>query len=315
MGSPRNEIYRFNIKWQTELLSTAKQTAMHFRVIGQYAQALELLRQSLLPFVDWLDKPIKECFLGYGDSPFHRGPKRAMPVFRWYGEALSLVTLDRRGRWIMMERVQTSEPNLYALKEMSSGTLAAKIEEHRINILDSIPFLTERKHLGTAEDLGLHSVIVHCAFVRYVQQGLKAVGKMLVEREERLRVMRTNHDTLMSFAAGLDPLAFDPKQVPTFSVWNDHGRGKSRCSGTYFVREPVEAQVREQNTKQGSDPDVKYFVYEDSRSLRELDWFLRGVCTSIENIKETFSSDARQPMSDEERAAIKNVADSIGSVC
>lgn len=308
MGSPKNEISRFSIKWQTELLSTAKQSALHFRSREYHEQALEHLRKSLLPLVDWLDKPTKECFRGYDEIAFRNGPKRAMSVFEWRSEGLTAVALDRRGRWITMEKVPTSGENSHMLEEISSVALATKIEENRFRISN-----IGLKQLEAADSIGLGQVISHCAFINYTREGVALVGKTIREREERLQVIRANHDILMSFTAGLDPLAFEPMQLPGFSVWNKYDRGSSRCSGVYFDRELAATEVIQRNVQHGADSKTKYYVFDDSILTSELQWFLSRICMSIGEIKEALSSSARKPMSDEERAIIKGLADSIGS--
>lgn len=313
MGAPKS-VRPFSVKEMSELLSQAKTSALRFRSVEARVEALEAFRLAILPFTNWLDRPIKECFVAFDESAYRHAPKRALRVFKQYGNDLHVVALDRHGNWMTVERVPTSSENLTQVRKLSSAALAAKIDETRIYILDSIPWPLCSEHLKTIESLGLRPIISHCAFLKYLKQGIEELEKTLAEREERMRILRGNLTFLASFATGLDPLVQEPKEpLNDFAVFAKRPGYISRCSGTYFIQGPVQEQVNERNAKRQFYPDMSYYVYESKVRVDELGSLLRSLHTSVGDIKETMSSDARKPISKEEAAIIKQFADSIGT--
>jgi len=311
MGAPRT-VRPFSVKEMSELLSLAKKSAMNFRTIAARAEALEQFRLAILPFAEWLDKPISECFVAFNEELYHHAPKRALPIFKQYGNNLHVVAIDRRGDWITAEKVQEEERSSMVLVKLSSEKLALRIERSRFAILDSTPWARCTKYLKTVESLGLGPVVTHCAFLKYLNQGVEEIGRTLAEREKRMQIMRENLTFLSSFAAGIDPLVYAKGEpMKTYAVFSERPGHSSRCTGTYFVRDFVQAKVDERNAGQKSDSETSYVIFESSVRTDAMLSFLDGIYTSVEEAATSQGIFARCPISEEEATAIKRVYNSF----
>jgi hypothetical protein len=296
----------------SELLSLAKESAMNFRTIAARAEVLERFRLAILPFAEWLDKPIKECFVAFNEELYHRAPKRALPIFKQYGSDLHVVAIDRRGDWITAKEVLVGKHGSAVLKKLSSVELAMEIEQARFAILDSMPWPRCTGYLKAIESLGLQLVVRHCAFLKYLNQGVEEIGRTLAEREKRMQVMRGNLTFLASFAAGVDPLVYGKGEpMKTYAVFSERPGHHSRCTGAYFVRDIVQTKVAERNAGQKSDSETRYVVFEDSVRTDAMLSFLDGIYRSIEEAATSQGVFAREPISEEEVAAIRRAYDSI----
>lgn len=310
MGAPRT-VRPFPVKEMSELLLLARKSAMNFRSIAARAKALERFRLAILPFAEWLDKPVKECFVAFHEETYHHAPKRTLPVFKQYGSDLHVVAIDRRGDWITAEKTQEGGRSSTVLVKFSSEDLALRIEQSRFAILDSTPWPYRTRHLETIESLGLQPIVGHCAFLKYLNQGVEEIGGAIEEREKRIQVMRGNLAFLASFAAGVDPLVYGKGEpIKTYAVFSTRPGHQSRCTGTYLVRGPVQTLVDERNAMQKFDNEVTYTVFESSIKTDALPSLLNGVYNSVEETA-TQGILARHPISEKEVAVIQGVYDSI----
>lgn len=284
---------------------------MDFRNIESHIEMLERFRIALLPFTEWLDKPIKECFLAFPEEAYRHAPKRALLVFKQYGNGLHVVALNRKGEWITMR----NERGIVELAQISSEGLAKKIDRARFAILESAPWGCSTEHLRTIEAMGLQTAIAHCAFLKYMEQGIEEIRRAILERENRVRIMRENLTFLASFVAGIDPLVYGGnKPMKTYAVFSKYPGHESRCTGSYFVRDLVQKQADERNAaKFKFDPDKSYFIFESSVRTDALRSFLDGVYHSVEETATSQGVFARRPLSEEEVTVIRMFANSIGN--
>jgi hypothetical protein len=312
MGAPNKAVKLFSVKEFSELLHLAKKSAAGFRSIAARVEALEKFRLAILPFAEWIDKPVRECFVSFSEGTYHQAPKRVLSVFRQYSNDFHVVAIDRRGDWITIERTP-GERSSTALVKISSEKLAQKIEQERFTILNSTPWPLYTEHLKTIESFGLQSIVEYCAFLKYLNRGVEEIGGILAERERRMQVLRGNLSFLSSFAAGLDPLVYrEEKTVETYAAFGEHPGGTSRCSGTYFARGPAQAQVDEWNAKQPPGSETSLYVFVSSIGADGLRQCLNGIYHSVEQATYYRGASSRKPISEEEAAILKRFSDSIG---
>lgn len=306
MGTPK-QLYKFSVREMHDALSLAKDTAMNFRSLDARIKALDHLKVSLLPMVEWLDKPLKECFPGPGGRALDGSKKRALPLFGQFG-GFSPVALTRKGAWV------TLTPHDTGVMDVSSRWLALAVCHWRYNILGAIPRGHKKESVVIAESMGMSEVVEYCAFLKYLALGMKELDEMLEERENRLRTVRHNFSLLKSFTDGIDPLEYGAPEssLPGYAVFDRHSRGASRCSGTYLVSGPAEKEVAEGNKKKSPESDSVYYIHEDgNRRFRKLDDFLSRVRCSIDEVSES-GQFARKPLSDEEKKVITDFVRGIG---
>lgn len=308
MGTPSNKhLHDFSVREMSDTLSLAKSAAMDFRSVHARVAVLDHLRTSLLPMVEWLDKPAKDCFPGPWSNTLHAPMKRAMSFFRRF-EELHPVALTRKNAWITI----ASDGTDAMVMNVSSEWLAAAISDSRYAILGATrPYREET--LVIAESMGMKDVVEHCAFLRYLASGMEGLDEMLKERERRLHVMQKNSSFLKSFVEGMDPLEYcaSGSSIPGYSLWNKYPQGTSRCSGTYFVPGPVEEVVAVRNASRTRGDDCSFYVFDDSHQISTLDSFLFKVGISIMEVSE-HGQCARGPFSDEEKKIIADFANKIG---
>lgn len=307
MGAPK-QLKRFSVYQMSETLSLARETAMNFRSIDARAKALDCLRVSLLPIVEWLDKRITDCFPEPWNSTFFTSIKRALPLFKRFGK-LYPIALVREGDWVMVD------PRREELVSVSSGQLAEFISQSRHEILCSIPWPYEKQSLIAAESMGMKEVVEHCAFLKYIACGMEELDKVLQEREERLRTMRANFSFLGSFVEGIDPFTCDWQGpfLPGYALfWKSAEGGVSRSSGTYFVPGPVEEAVKKRNSMRlsPSQKENEYIFFNESCHPEKLESFLSRVCHILTDVSKP-GQFGREPFSKEE---IKVVADFIKGI-
>ncbi|KKW41346.1 hypothetical protein A3I46_00835 [Candidatus Kaiserbacteria bacterium RIFCSPLOWO2_02_FULL_54_13] len=304
MGTPR-ELNKFSVREMHDALLLAKETAMNFRSLNARIKALDHLRISLLPMVEWLDKPISECFPGPWDTPLRASVKRALPLFQQFGRTFPPVALTRKGDWVTL----TSD----GVIGVASDWLALAISRSRCDILEAFPWGHKRENVIATESAGMREVVEHCAFLKYLALGMKRFDEILKERERRLHVMRSNSSFLGSFIGGIDPFEYSASEssFPGYSVFNRHSRGTNRGSGIYFVPGPVEKEVKERNKRWSPGSGYESYVFRDSRRLNKLEDFLSCVGRSIEEVSDG-GQFARKPLSDEEKKVITDFAKKIG---
>ncbi len=306
MGTPK-QLNKFSVREMHDALLLAKETAMDFRSPDARVKALDHLRISLLPMMEWLDKPLKECFPGPRSHTLDTSKKRALPLFKRFG-GFSPVALTRKGDWV------TLAPNDIGVMDVSSRWLALAVCHWRYNILEAIPWGHKKESVVVAESMGMSEVVEYCAFLKYLTLGMKELDEVLQEREGRLNTMRHNFSFLKSFVGGADPFEYDApgSSLPGYAVFDRHSRGTSRCSGTYLVRGPVEKEVEERNEKKSSGNGYKYYVFEnDQCRFNKLEDFLSRVRYSIDEVSDS-GQFARKPFSDEEKKVITDFAKEIG---
>ncbi|MBI4122034.1 MAG: hypothetical protein HY461_01755 [Parcubacteria group bacterium] len=309
MGTPK-QLNKFSVREMCDALLLAKETAMDFRSLDARVKALERLRVLLLPMVEWLDKPIKECFPNPREKTSNASTKRALPFFRGF-RTFPPVALARKGDWVTLNYgFCTSDEEPVRAESVSSAWLASAISRSRHAILEAIPWGHKKESLVAMESVGMGDIVEHCAFLKYLALGMDKFDEVLKEREERLCTMRHNFSLLKSFVSGIDPFEYGaPKSsLPGYALFNRHPRGVSRSSGTYFISVPVEREAEERNKKRASGSDYEYYVYEDGcHRFDRLEYFLSCVRYSIEEIPRS-----RDPLSDEEIKVLTDFADGIG---
>lgn len=309
MGTPK-QLRNFSVREMHSTLSLARETAMDFRSLDARVKALDHLKLSLLPMVEWLDKPIRECFPGPRDGTLDAPTKRALPLFKQLG-MLPAVALVRKGDWVTLSAVRDTTK----VVGTSSEWLANAISRSRHDILGALPWGYKKESTATAESAGMKEVVEHCAFLKYLTLGMNELDEALKERESRLHTMRYNFSFLKSFIDGIDPLEYGAPEssLPGYAVFDRHSRGTSRCSGTYLVRGPVEKEVKERNEKKSPGSDYTYYVFEDGyHRLNKLGDFLFHVTLSIDEVSEG-GQFARKPLSDEEKKVITDFTKRIGN--
>ncbi len=307
MGTPK-QLEKFSVREMHDALSLAKETAMDFRSLDARVKALDHLRVSLLPMVEWLDKPIKECFPGPRDGTLVAPTKRAMSFFKRFGEFLP-VMLTRRGDWV------TLHPDGTKVIIVTSRWLTLAISCFKREILEAVPWGHKKESMVVAESVGMREVIEHCAFLKYLALGMKGFNEILQERERRLHIMWRNFSFLKSFVDGIDPLEYGVPELPFpgYALFDRHSRGTSRSSGTYFVSDPVEKEAAERNKRKPPGSDYEYYVFDDGhRRFNKLEDFLSCVGRSIEEVSDG-GQFARKPLSDEEKKVITDFAQEIGN--
>lgn len=290
MGMPDAVSFSDHLK----ALTTALDVSRNFRGPLARIQALEFLRGFLKPMADEFALPLKHQGLG------SRADARVLYLGMIGRDSICLA---RDSQWRLLDAVDT-------VRVVTSKKVAALIAESAYSILGFYGHPTEEEDELRAIP-GVRDAVNHAAFVVCVVSWFDKIDHVLREREERQRILREHWALGRLAVQGFDPCQHAGEaRLPGFSLFQETGRGTSRASGTYFVKQPVDDEVADKNV-QGGDT---YFVFNDSWRLATVG--LPGVIRGVLGVLKAVGSRGqfgRSPLSEAERAALESFFASLGT--
>lgn len=261
---------------------------------------LEKVKTTILPLVEWLDKPA-------------RAKKRGVLFFE---SRFLNIWLERSGRWFINFGIYDpeSEKRVCYVDSQELAEIMIEKQEDFLNLyLVDRNFLTELPFL---RDIALYDAMVLRVLARFFED----VEKQLQEREERILLMKERLNLFNDFAQSLDLLKSQGKTVSIngYSIFNKDEHGSRRCTKDYFCPEALKPfwEVVKSLRSGGADKyeEVSKYRFESLGSiLQQADYWVREVAAAgSKDAKSLFAySSGRLPLTREELDVLKKLVDSI----
>lgn len=205
---------------------------------GRIEELLEGLKRIVLPMVRWLDKPLSEQgSLKWVKIPPDWQRKRALLV---YDKNRLKLALTRTGEWL----AYFHKDKEVGLGRLESLELANLLFDRLDDLIPELVFLAIEKtwREGLVNMPFLSGLLRRVAFIQFMLECRRTIDTLIVQQEERSRLMRARVDLLADFSHAQDPLADGTKkaELPDYAIYEDHERGTSNQASPYLTSEALE---------------------------------------------------------------------------
>ncbi len=321
MGTPSNtsqELKVPTIAEKTQVIDAGRKIGSRMRLKG-FCEILENMKTILLPFVQWLDKPVN----GIWDAPIAFFNMRGMLIFEVPNTHLELpsVALERSGEWFIKTRNSDGGWVFHNASSERLAELFLKEEESLIKL--SLEGYRDISRYFIEKAGFMRKIAAYNGILFFVSKCFETVDQAIKEREIRIRIMKERLALLKDLSGSLDPLLASGRivEVPRYSIFSHDSHGERRSISDYFSLDAVEPFWKYLDSRPSGRNGYKAFVNSAAfRSVPDLIqrmiWEVKEIWSAESNQKTDASSlfgysSGRLPFTDEEVQVIKKLVDSI----